>query len=422
MTKYIDIIKIQKIANLTLVIMIVLLAFSIPFGWLVGRKIINIMFYIWIITLNFKYLNYYLRNSKVVLLLFLLTIWISISSFIVISENYENYSMYIKYFVLPILIIVTTIKKKHIQYLISAFLFGMFINELISYGMYFGYIKDTFFGFVLNGKQSNPVPFLSTHIQYTVYLSFAIILSFFTFFQTKNIYIKLIVFIFMITMVTNMFLTIGRTGQFTLLMTTVFLMFIYFRKNIKYILYGLLSIAIVFILAFNLSQNTSSRIKQGYSDIEKVILENNYETSFGIRLSSYVLIPEIIKDDRFNIFYGMGYCEVNNIIMDIQLNKYGVNSGFKHTFGYLHNTYISMLAATGFVGFLIFIIFWIYLFIIKIDDEYLNFVRYSNMFVVTFQGVSNELFWQHEIMLLSSIFIAIIIYVAIRNYEEKTNE
>ncbi len=31
------------------------------------------------------------------------------------------------------------------------------------------------------------------------------------------------------------------------------------------------------------------------------------------------------------------------------LNKFK-DSGFKDTFGYLHNTYISMLAGTGFVG------------------------------------------------------------------------
>jgi O-antigen ligase len=222
-------------------------------------------------------------------------------------------------------------------------------------------------------------------------------------------------------MVINIFLTIGRTGQFTFLMTSIFLAIMYFRNNWKYILYSLVGLVIVFILAFNFSSNTNARMKHGYSDIEKVIKEKDFNTSWGIRLSSYIIIPDIIKDERFNIFYGMGYCKVNDNIMDIQLNKFGKDSGFKDTFGYLHNTYISMLAGTGFVGFVIFIIFWFYLFFVRIEDYYLSFIRYANMFVITFQGISNELFWQHEIMLLSAVFISITTYVTTKNNKEELN-
>ena len=413
--------KIQSISKFILIIMIVLLSFSLPFGWLAGRDIINNMFYVWLITLNFKYIYFYLKNNKVVLLLFLLFLSITFSSFIVPSDNYENYRMFIKYFFLPILIIITSIKRHHIKYLINGFLIGMFINEFISYGMYFGYIKDSFFGYTFTGSESNPVPFLSTHIQYTIYLSFAIVLSFFTFFNSKNIFIKIVIAIFTITMVINIFLTIGRTGQFTFLMTSIFLAIMYFKNNWKYILYSLVGLGIVFILAFNFSSNTNARMKHGYSDIEKVIKEKDFNTSWGIRLSSYIIIPDIIKDERFNIFYGMGYCKVNDNIMDIQLNKFGKDSGFKDTFGYLHNTYISMLAGTGFVGFVIFIIFWFYLFFVRIEDYYLSFIRYANMFVITFQGISNELFWQHEIMLLSAVFISITTYVTTKNNKEELN-
>lgn len=414
--------KIQEFAQIVLLLMIILLAFSTPFGWQVGRKIINNMIYVWILTLNFRYIYYFIKNNKIVLYLLFLFIWISLSSFVVLSVDHENYNMFVKYFFLPILIIITSIKKEHIRYLISAFLIGMFINELISYGIYFGYIKGTFLGFNLHGDHRNPVPFLSTHIQYTVYLSFAIVLSLFTFFNTKQKGIKILVAIFTVTMIINIFLTIGRTGQFSLLMTSLFLIVIYFRHNIKYIIYSLITIIIVFVLAFNFSSNANSRLKQGYDDLEKVIKQNNYETGWGIRLSSYVIIPDIIKSEKFNLFYGMGYCEVNNIIMDIQLKKYGSNSKFTETFGYLHNTYISMLAGTGFVGFILFLIFWVYILIIKVEDEYLSFVRYSIWFIITFQSFSNELFWQHEIMLLSAVFISIIIYVSTKDYEEKFNE
>ena len=73
------------------------------------------------------------------------------------------------------------------------------------------------------------------------------------------------------------------------------------------------------------------------------------------------------------------------------------------------------------VGFVIFIIFWFYLFFVRIEDYYLSFIRYANMFVITFQGISNELFWQHEIMLLSAVFISITTYVTTKNNKEELN-
>ncbi|QKF59856.1 O-antigen ligase family protein [Aliarcobacter lanthieri] len=411
----------QKFLYYILITMIVLLAFSMSFGWQIGRDIINNMFYIWILTLNFRYIYYFIKNNKIVILLLLFFIWISFSS-IVSYPDYESYKMFIKYFLLPIIIIITSIKKEHIEYLINAFLIGMFINVLISYCMYFELIGDRMFGFVLHGNNTNPIPFLSTYIQYSVFLSFSIFLTVLKLFKSKNIILKLFLVFLVFLLIVNLFIISGRTGQFTFLMTAICLVIIYFKKNIKYIIYSLISLTIICMLAFNLSSNLNNRLMQGFEDISYVVKDKNFDTSWGARLSSYMIIPNIIKDERFNLFYGMGYCKLNNIIMDIQLKEYGKNSIFTTTFGYLHNTYISIFAGTGFIGLLIFIIFWGYLFFIKIEDQYFNYIRYSNMFVITFQGISNELFYQHEIMLLSAVFISIIIYVTTNNEKEKINE
>ena len=60
-------------------------------------------------------------------------------------------------------------------------------------------------------------------------------------------------------------------------------------------------------MAFSFSNNTNSRLKQGYDDIVKVFKDQNYDSSLGIRLSSYVILPKLVDDKRFNIFYGFGY-------------------------------------------------------------------------------------------------------------------
>lgn len=413
---------VRNFAQLTLVIAIVLFSFFVSFDPSIGKNFVNNMFYIWILSLNFMSFMSFIKNNRIFLLIIIFFLWITFTVIITSTINYYNYDTFIKYFLLPILIIVTTIKKEHIKYIVSAFLLGMFINEIISYGIYFEVIQSKFFGFNIVGSKSNPVPFLTSHIEYTQFLSLAIVISVFTFFNTKNIFFKIILAIFFITMTTNLFLTTGRTGQFTLLMTLIFLIIIYFRNNIKYIFLGFLSIVVIFILAFNLSSNTNHRLKSAYNDLAKVITENNYESSWGVRLSSYIIIPKIIENENFNIFYGMGYCEVDNIIQKIHINEFGEDNIFARTFGHLHNTYITIFAGTGIIGITIFFIIWYHLFMVKIYDKYLNYLRYSFLFVVTFGGFSSNLFWQREVMLLSAIFISIIIVLSRDYSKEKKDE
>lgn len=413
--------KFTSFFQIILFLLILLFCFFVSFNPSIGKVLLNNMFYIWLLSLNFKKMYFNLANSKIFLLIILLFLWITFSTFMPPTTNYYNYDNFIKYFLLPIIIISTSIKIEYIKYLLGSFLLGMFVNELISYGIYFEFIKDKFLGFDIVGHKSNPVPFLTSHIEYTLFLSLTILMSLFGIFKVNNKKLKVILLLFSVTMITNLFLTTGRTGQFTLFITSLFLVGIYFRQNWKYIVFSLITLGCIFILAFNFSSNVNTRLTQGYSDIKKVIKEKDYNTSWGIRLSSYIIIPDIIKNEEFNVFFGMGYCEVDKIIQKIHIDKFGKDSSFSGTFGHLHNTYITVLAGLGFVGLFIFLILWYYLFTIKIDDYYLNYVRYSFLFVVTFGGLSSNLFWQREVMLLSAIFISIIICLTTKNDKEEIN-
>lgn len=179
---------VRNFAQLTLVIAIVLFSFFVSFDPSIGKNFVNNMFYIWILSLNFMSFMSFIKNNRIFLLIIIFFLWITFTVIITSTINYYNYDTFIKYFLLPILIIVTTIKKEHIKYIVSAFLLGMFINEIISYGIYFEVIQSKFFGFNIVGSKSNPVPFLTSHIEYTQFLSLAIVISVFTFFNTKNIF------------------------------------------------------------------------------------------------------------------------------------------------------------------------------------------------------------------------------------------
>jgi|GEM_PF-2475421 len=412
--------KVSSFANKLLILLIICFAFFISFHPTIDKKIIANMSYIWLLSLNFKNLIYYIKNNKIFLFLIILFIYITVTIVITPVNALHNYSDFCRYFLLPILIIATTIKKEHIKYIVSAFLFGMFINELISYGIYFELINGSFLGFKITGNSYNPIPFVASHMEYTLLLSFTIIASLFTLTITKNRFLQILLCLFTITMSINLFLTTGRTGQFTLLTTIVCLLIIYFRHNIEYIILGFITLIIVFVLAFNFSSNTNTRLKQGFFDIVKVIEDKNYNTSFGVRLTSYVLLPDIIKSEQFSILYGFGYSNVDDKVQEIQIKEIGEFMEVHE--GHLHNTYITIFAATGFIGIILFLIFWYYLFALKIEDRYVNYIRYSYFFVVSFGGICENMFRQREIMLFSAVFIAIIICITTKNNKVRINE
>lgn len=407
--------RIREFSKNVLIFCIILLAFFVSFNHGISKIIINNMFYIWLFTLNFKNLKYLIFNSRVFLIFLIFISWVYFTCLVTMNLQMSPENLF-KYFALPMIIIVTSIKTNHIKYILSSFLVGMFINELISYGIYFEIIKSQFLGLNITGNKNNPIPFITSHMEYTLFLSLAIVLSIFTFFKIKNNFIRIILVLFLITMITNLFLTTGRTGQFTLLMASLFLLVIYFRNKIKYICYGLVLIAITFSLAFNFSLNTNSRIKDGFSDIKKAIDENYYDTSLGIRLTSYLIIPNIIKDEKFNMFYGFGYNEVDKVIQKIQIEKIGKFMNVQ--LGHLHNTYITTFAGMGIVGLFLLILLFYNIFKVNIEDNYINYIRYSFLLIILFGGFTENMFRQREVMILSAIFISIIIVVSLEQKKD----
>ncbi len=412
------ILKLKILFEKLLILTIFILPFSIAFDISINNLILKIMLFLWLFTIDFKNLKYTIKNSKILITILLFIIWIFLSCVFIFYIN-SKFEMILKYFLLPILVISTTIKKEQIKYIITAYMLGMFINEIVSYGIYFEFIKNNFLGFDIVGNKSNPIPFITSHMEYTLFLSLSILISIFSFFRIEHKLIKLMLAIFIITMTINIFLTTGRTGQFTLLITLIILLIIYFRHSYKKIFFGFSIVLITYTIAFLFSENVNKRFTEGYLNIVNVIEKNDYNTSWGVRLSSYVIIPKIIEHEEFNLFYGTGLSRLDNVIYQIHLTKFGKESIFKYQNGHLHNSYITIFAGTGIIGLILFILIWFYIFKIKIEDNYLNYIRYSFLFIFFFGGFSDNLYRQKEVMILFAIFISIIIVSSILKKEDE---
>lgn len=374
-----------------------------------GKQYIATLGTIWLFSLDYKQLLDTIRNSIILKLIIAFTAWITLT--IVLSSDPSsmfsgNFKKYLTYYFLPILVISTSIKKEHIPHIIKAFIVGMLLNEIISYGMHFNLIKNDFFGFELTGDSQNPVPFLGSHIEYTTFLAFTITASFFTISQSKNVYTKILLAIFIVSMTTNMFITNGRTGQFILIASSLILMLIYLRHNIKLMLAGTGLLFLTFFLGYNISENVHTRANQAVADIHKLIDKKDFNSSWGIRLSTYIIIPQIIEKQPW---YGYGYNAVDKEVQKIHIENFGKNTVFERQYGQLHNTFINILAGTGFIGLGLFLLLLYKSFTLHIDSPYLSFIRHAFLLTLIFNGFSSTLFWQREVLLLSSIFLSIII-------------
>ncbi len=388
---------------------VLLFVFFAPIKPYFGKKIIILALFLWLISVNFKDIIKLFMSSKTLQYIFIFLVYIILS--LLWSEDYLNglkwIEKYLIYFFIPILIIITTKDITLVKKIIFVFIFSMMINELMSYIIFFG-LTDNIFGFKFEGNSFNPIPFQGSHIPYSVYISFAILISLYkVLFLKTNKYFYVLSVIFIITMLINLFLSIGRTGQFTLIMTILSLLIIYQKKNIKLIIITISSLILIVILAYNLSNTFNIRINEGKNDFRNIFLKDNLSNSFGVRIGSYIILPKLL--DETNLLIGTGVGDIQSLVSKNTQEYFGKDSMFSVQKGLLHNTFLEILITYGVIGFFIFMMIIYSLLRINIIDKEIIYLRYILVLFIIFSGISANLFTFKEFMFLYAIFISIIV-------------
>ena len=75
----------------------------------------------------------------------------------------------------------------------------------------------------------------------------------------------------------------------------------------------------------------------------------------------------------------------------------------------MHNTFLEILVALGFIGLSMFIYFLYCVFTSKHEDRYYKYISYLVFCTFVFSGISASFFTILEIMLLLSLFVSIIV-------------
>jgi len=301
----------------------------------------------WFIQRDFKSKINMLKtnNFVVVLALFLL---LSLISFFWSSDiNYYADYMRKYWHLLMIPIIYTSLEKRYIKHIFSAFLLGMFISEIVSYGIFFEiWTKE-------GVSPHDPSPFMD-HTNYSVYLAFTVFILMHRIRFEPLLQWKIMYGVFMLFSMSNMLLNGGRTGQVAFFVTLVIVALLNIKHKIRAIVGSILVGSMIFITAYNVSPVFHDRMNYTLHDIEVMINEKDFTNSLSVRISLWIMGIHQFLDNPI-IGTGIGDEAVG---LEKYIEKYNFYNyeNFKGNYIDYHNAYVQYAVQLGIGGLVLFIL------------------------------------------------------------------
>jgi O-antigen ligase len=255
-------------------------------------------------------------------------------------------------FLLYPLLFATLIDKRYIPRMLGAFLFGMFVSELWSYGIYFELLPSH----PHDGNQGtpqSPTP-VHHHSHYGFMLAITVTLLLQRLFYEKDPpWLKVVIALFFVTATINIFVNAGRTGYvlFSVLMLILFLLA--FRKRLFLAVLSAVSLVIVSILlAHNFSDTFKKRYAQTVNSIQSMYFQGNYQSSLGIRAAILINSKNLIVD---NLMFGVGTGDQMDAVRSFVKEQKPEYARMANYVQHLHNEYFRAVLQFGVIGLLSFL-------------------------------------------------------------------
>lgn len=271
---------------------------------------------------------------------------------------------------LYLIIFYSIIDGRYVDKVIAAFILGMLVSELTSYGILFGVMPWRLeIGPILFYEAfspHDPSPFLH-HIHYGVALTFVVVLMGQKIvFSDDRFYIKVLMSFFVLTATANIFVIGGRTGYLTFILLMLIVSIFYLKK---YAIGLFVALLVILSIAYTSSPIFQTKFIETKQSIEQLFKEEpNFNTSLGSRAATYYYGFEIIKD---NLIFGVGTGDSMNEIHKAAPQKWSVLQAQPHE----HNQYLSTFLKLGFVGLFIFLNIFYQIFTYKQEEKDLRFIQ-----------------------------------------------
>jgi len=358
-----------------------------------------LMILLWFAEGNFAYKKRLLLQSKAIWALAAFIVYNLLS--IAWSDNPVNAFAYVKkyWYFFPLVIIYTSIKKEYIDKALSFFITGMFISEIIAYGIFFELWHFK------NISPQNPTPFMH-HIEYSVFLAFTALLLLTRIFATDDWKTKAIYSLFFVTMTGNLFLTAGRTGQLAFLLGLFVVAMVSFKNKLKAFLIFVVLAAIVLPLAFRYSHTFHDRIEAAEENLMHLETKGGYCTSWGSRIGAWVVSQDMIAQHPI---VGVGIDDNMKTFYHLIETKYPQMICPGNALVHMHNQYLQILTQTGIIGVIFLLLIFYAIAIIPIQDPEYRRIKYIYLTVILFAFVSDVLLHRQFSMALFAFIVGLLL-------------
>lgn len=322
-----------------------------------------------------------------------------------VKEGINQARLY-SYWLLVLPPMAVLVKKEWLWSMLNAFLLGMFVSEILAYGIFFDFWS-------INGRDSSyPTPFM-THIHYSIFLAFSAILLLSRVLSNKlSFYVKLPYIIFFIVSTTNLMFSTGRIGQLAFFISLFILVFLKYRVSLKSVFFSVAAVLIIFFTAYNNLDIFNKRIDAGVKDISAITNEN-YNSSFGIRVVFWLIAGEVLKEKPI---FGNG---IGDFIVStkgiLNKNDYGLsNESVKFIAEqHFHNQYLMVAVQGGTVALVLMFLLFYKLFRLDIEDRELKEISILGFSIIMISFIAEPL-WMLQFPLTLFLFITAISIIASR--------
>ena len=353
---------------------------------------------LWILEGNFKYKKALLTTNNVIIALALFFAMNFVS--LLWTDDISNSLDYIRryWYILPIVTIYTSAKKEYIPKILSAFIFGMFISEVIAYTVFFELWEFK------HATKNNISPFMH-HIEYSAFLAFTALILLGRIFSTTSMKLKVAHTFFFMTISGNLFLTEGRTGQLALIFGLYVLPLINFKNKFKAVFISTTLSVLLLTVAYNFSSTFHNRFADATNSIVEVIQDNNYCSSWGSRVGVYFTAADIVLKHPL---LGAGISdnmEAFRHIIDTKYTYMGCIKSLEH----MHNQYLQVLTQLGFIGLFFFLMIFYMVGNIKIVSREYSNMKYLYLTILFISFIAEVLFHRAFSMVLFTLIVGILL-------------
>ncbi|MGJ0355189.1 O-antigen ligase family protein [Aliarcobacter cryaerophilus] len=388
---------------------ILLYAFCLPISRAGVSLSIVLIFLFWILEADFKRKYFEIKINYFIMAIFVFIIY-SLISVLWSSDKIfaiEYVKKYYHFLIIPI--IFTSLKKDYIDKVFSAFLLGMLISEITSYGIFFElWTKE-------GVSPNDPSPFMD-HSNYSTYLAFTVFILMHKIIYTDDFKWKIAYSIFFLFSTSNLFINGGRTGQFSFLIALCLIGFLNFKNKIKATIGFLILATILFSSAYNISPVFKDRFDYFLHDVEVMINEKDFSNSFSLRVALWI---SGLEASKHNLIFGSGIGDerenANHILQKFNISNDNFKQDTENSIDF-HNMYVQYTVQLGIIGLIIILSIFYFLFKLNIKDKV-----YKNLLIIFLilyfcHSMLGNSFHINQSMVLFALFSSI--FITIQKYEK----